>query len=131
MAVGYGVDCSAAPSCWICLDPKNTGKYICIVGRAGRDEKVKISARQLFFETGTPCIIKTIRRGKTGGVVQGFDRKSKRHVVLSDVEEGEGKKVTCLIEGSQANVEADFTRTSNRGGPNERVFASKKPQQAK
>jgi len=105
----------------VCLDTdtvivlrpvKNTGKYICIVVRAGRDEKVKISARQLFFETGTPCIIKTIRRGKTGGVVQGFDRKSKRYVVLSDVEEGEGKKVTCLIEGSQANVEADFTRTS-------------------
>ena len=47
-----------------------------------------------------------------GGLVQRFDRKSKRYVVLSDFEEGEGRKVTCLIEGSQASVKPDFTRSS-------------------
>jgi len=90
---------------------KNTGKYICIVGKAGGDEKVKINANQLFFETGTPCIVKSIHRGRTGGVIQGFDRKSKRYVVLSDIDESEGKKVKCLIEGSLASVEPDFTQT--------------------
>lgn len=91
---------------------KNSGKYICIVGRAGGDQKVKISASQLFFETGTPCVVKTILRGTTNGVVQGFDAKSKRYVVLSDIEEGKGRKIACLIEGSQSSVKPDFTRSS-------------------
>lgn len=91
---------------------KNSEKYICIVGRAGGDQKVKISANHLFFETGTPCVVKTICRGTMGGLVQCFDRKSKRYVVLSDIEEGEGRKVACLIEGSQASVKPDFTRSS-------------------